>query len=63
MTDEAGWLRPAFDDLERAEIASLAHLMQRPPDTRRSDHALRSVLATAGAFGLVLGTSVLLGRL
>jgi hypothetical protein len=61
MTDEAEWLRSAFDGIEPAERASLAHLLegQRPP---AHGHGIRSVVATAGAFGLVLATSLLLGR-
>lgn len=61
MTDEAAWLRPAFDGIEQAERASLAHLLEGPPPRARN-HGMRSVVGTAGAFGLVLATSLLLGR-
>ena len=61
MTDEAAWLRPAFDGIEQAERASLAHLLDAPRPRARS-HSIRSVVGTAGAFGLVLATSLLLGR-
>jgi hypothetical protein len=61
MTDEAAWLRSAFDGLEPAERASLAHLLDGRPVPPRG-HAVRSVVGTAGAFGLVLATSMLLGR-
>lgn len=62
MTDEAGWLRAAFDDLESAEAMSLAHLLDEPALPERPPHAFRSVAATAGTFGLVLAASLLLGR-
>lgn len=61
MTDEADWLRSAFDGIESAERASLAHLLDARPTPTRG-HAVRSVVGTAGAFGLVLATSLLLGR-
>ncbi len=61
MTDEAEWLRPAFDGIEQVERASLAHLLDGPPPRARN-HSIRSVLGTAGAFGFVLATSLLLGR-
>jgi hypothetical protein len=62
MTDEAVWLRSAFDGIEPAERASLAHLLDGPPAPARSHGGLRSVVGTAGAFGLVLATSLLLGH-
>jgi len=64
LTDEAGWLRPAFDGLENAETRSLTHLLAGG-DARRhtaADHPFRQVATTAGAFGLVLAASLLLGR-
>jgi hypothetical protein len=61
MTDEAEWLRTAFDGIEPAERASLAHLLDGPPPPARS-HGIRSVVGTAGAFGFVLAMSLLLGR-
>jgi hypothetical protein len=61
MTDEAAWLRSAFDGIEPAERASLAHLLDGPPPPVRG-HGIRSVLGTAGAFGFVLAASLLLGR-
>jgi hypothetical protein len=62
MTDEAGWLRAAFDGLESAESSSLAHLLNEPAPRERTSHPLRSVATTAGTFGLVLAASLLLGR-
>ena len=62
MTDEAEWLRSAFDGIEPAESASLAHLLDGPPRRPARGHTIRSVVGTAGAFGLVLATSLLLGR-
>jgi hypothetical protein len=62
MTDEAVWLRSAFDGIEAAERASLAHLLDGPSVPARSHGGMRSVVGTAGAFGLVLATSLLLGH-
>ena len=65
MTDEAPWLRPAFDGLEQAESTSLNQLLREnseraaPP---HPEHPVRSVVRTAGAFGLVLAASVWLGH-
>jgi hypothetical protein len=62
MTDEAVWLRSAFDGIESAERASLAHVLEGPSVPVRSGQGMRSVVRTAGAFGFVLATSLLLGR-
>jgi hypothetical protein len=65
MTDEAPWLRPAFDDLEQAESTSLTQLLREHTEHAAAphpEHAVRSVVRTAGAFGLVLAASVWLGR-
>jgi len=65
MTDEAPWLRRAFDDLERAESTSLSQLLREHserPAPAHAEHAMRSVMRTAGAFGLVLAASVWLGH-
>ena len=62
MTDEAVWLRSAFDGIESAERASLEHLLDGRRTRARSSQGMRSVVRTAGAFGFVLATSLLLGR-
>jgi hypothetical protein len=61
MTDEAEWLRSAFDGIEQAERDSLAHVLDGSRPHARN-HSIRSVVGTAAAFGLVLATSLLLGR-
>ncbi|HEV7622660.1 MAG TPA: hypothetical protein VGO26_00875 [Amnibacterium sp.] len=58
MTDEPGRLHSTFDELESAERVSLAHLLDGPSPPTRGGRSVRS----ACAFGLVLATSVLLGR-
>lgn len=62
MTDEAGWLRKAFDGLEPAETSSLEHLLQPAPHHADAGHSFRTVAGTAGAFVLVLAASLLLGH-
>ncbi len=65
MTDEAPWLRPAFDGLEQAETTSLTQLLREHSERvapAHAEHPVRSVVRTAGAFGLVLAASVWLGH-
>lgn len=63
MTDEAGWLRKAFDGLEPAERSSLEHLLQPSQHPAGAGgRPLRSVAGTAGAFVLVVAASLLLGH-